>query len=199
MGGQLSDVAWPWQTSRLRIRRAVPGDAEATWRFRRLPEVFEWITSGSSDAGDYHERFRSPDRLPLTLIIELPEPVEPRVIGDLMLRVEDAWSQAEVRPLAEATQAELGWTLDPAYGGRGYATEAVKAAIDISFGPLGLRRVVAKCFADNTASWRLMERVGMRREAHAVRDGLHRDGTWRDGYTYALLREEWPLASGDDQ
>ena len=126
MGGQLSDVAWPWQTSRLRIRRAVPGDAEATWRFRRLPEVVEWITSGSSDADDYHERFRSPDRLPLTLIIELPEPVEPRVIGDLMLRVEDAWSQAEVRPLAEATQAELGWTLDPAYGGRGYATEAVR-------------------------------------------------------------------------
>jgi RimJ/RimL family protein N-acetyltransferase len=59
---------------------------------------------------------------------------------------------------------------------------------------LRLRRVFATCFADNTGSWRLMEKLGMRREAHNVRDSLHRDRGWLDGYTYALLADEWRAA-----
>ncbi|MEQ4497933.1 GNAT family N-acetyltransferase, partial [Nocardioides kribbensis] len=85
----------------------------------------------------------------------------------------------------------LGWVLDPAYGGQGLATEAVGALLGVCFDALGLRRVVADCFADNTPSWRLMERVGMRREAHTVGDSLHRSRGWLDGLTYALLAEEW--------
>ena len=56
---------------------------------------------------------------------------------------------------------------------------------------LRLRRVVATCFADDERSWRLMERVGMRREVYAVDDALHRSGRWLDGFGYALLAEEW--------
>ena len=62
---------------------------------------------------------------------------------------------------------------------------------DLSFEDLRLHRVTAICFADNQASWRLMERVGMRREAHHVRDSLHRTGQWMDTMVYALLGEEW--------
>jgi RimJ/RimL family protein N-acetyltransferase len=47
--------------------------------------------------------------------------------------------------------------------------------------------VVARCFSDNEASWRLMERLGMRRELHAVRASLHRSGEWLDVYGYAML------------
>jgi RimJ/RimL family protein N-acetyltransferase len=61
----------------------------------------------------------------------------------------------------------------------------------ICFEDLGLRRVTAECFAGNESSWRLMERVGMPREAHNVRDSLHRSGEWLDGYGYTLLAEEW--------
>jgi len=56
---------------------------------------------------------------------------------------------------------------------------------------LGLRRVTASCFAANEATWRMMERVGMRREVHTVRDSLHRSGAWLDGFGYALLADEW--------
>jgi RimJ/RimL family protein N-acetyltransferase len=66
----------------------------------------------------------------------------------------------------------------------------------LCFDVLRLRRVTADCFADNTASRRLMERVGMRREAYTVRDSLHRSGAWLDGTAYALLQEEWEQASG---
>ena len=111
-----------------------------------------------------------------------------QVVGDLMLQVEDSWAQGDVeRP----QQATLGWVLDPEHGGHGYATEAVAALLRISFEDLGLRRVRAYCFAENEPSWRLMERLGMRREEHSVRDSLHRTRGWLDGYAYALLADEW--------
>jgi len=59
------------------------------------------------------------------------------------------------------------------------------------FVELGLRRVYAQCFADNAASWRIMEKLGMRREEYAVRDSLHRSGQWMDGMRYAILSDEW--------
>ena len=88
-------------------------------------------------------------------------------------------------------QAELGWVVDPAYAGQGLATEAARAVLRICFEDLGLRRVTAQCFADNVASWRLMERLGMRREQYTVRDSLHRSGKWMDGMAYAILGDEW--------
>ncbi|HYF73982.1 MAG TPA: GNAT family protein [Nocardioides sp.] len=183
----LSAVSWPVRTDRLAIRPATADDLGATWEFRRLPEVGEWVTWQAGDRDAYAEMFLAPDRLGSTLVIERDD----TVVGDLMVRVEDAWAQGEVASRAAGVQAELGWTLDPAHAGRGYATEAVRELLRICFEDLGLRRVTALCFADNTASWRLMERVGMRREAHNVRDSLHRSGEWLDGYAYALLADEW--------
>ena len=88
-------------------------------------------------------------------------------------------------------QAELGWVIDPACAGNGFATEAASALLRICFVELGLRRVYAQCFADNAASWRIMEKLGMRREEYAVRDSLHRSGQWMDGMRYAILSDEW--------
>lgn len=185
MDSPLDAIDWPLRTERLTIRRVRDGDVEATWAFRRLDEVSHWITMEPQDLEAYREMFTEEERLANTLVMEL----DGVVVGDLMLAVEDAWAQTEVRDQAAGVQAELGWVLDPAYGGKGLATEAVVALVDLAFGPLGLRRVVANCFADNEASWRLMERIGMRREAHMVRESLHRSGQWLDGFTYALLAE----------
>jgi RimJ/RimL family protein N-acetyltransferase len=128
-----------------------------------------------------------PGRLERTLVVELAGVV----IGDLMIRVEDAWAQVEVKEQARGVQAELGWVLDPGHQGKGYATEAVRALLGLCFDALGLRRVTAGCYAPNEASWRLMERVGMRCEVHTVRDSLHRSGEWVDALGYALLADEW--------
>lgn len=114
-----------------------------------------------------------------------------------MLRVENGWAQREVSVQAQNVQAELGWVIDPDYLGVGYATEAVGALIELCFAELGVRRVVAGCFAANKPPWRLMERVGMRRESHTRRDSLHRDLGWQDGYTYALLADEWAESNPD--
>ena len=115
-----------------------------------------------------------------------------------MLAIEDSWAQSEVADQARGVQAELGWCLDPDHGGQGYATEAVGWLVRLCFDTLGLRRVTANCFADNTASWRLMERIGMRREIYAVRESLHRSGDWLDGMGYALLADEWRAARASE-
>lgn len=183
-------VDWPVRTDRLTIRPAVPADAEATWAYRRLPEVAHWITAAPSDTAAYVAHFRDPDRLAKTLVVELAGVV----IGDLMVVIEDGWGQAEVAERVRGVQAELGWVLHPDHGGSGYATEAVAALVRICFEELGLRRVTAQCFVANESSWRLMERLGMRRELHSVQESLHRSGTWLDGYGYALLAQEWGAA-----
>ncbi len=63
--------------------------------------------------------------------------------------------------------------------------------IRLCFEDLALRRVTASCFADNEPSWRLMGRLGMRREVHTLAESLHRSGQWLDGVGYALLANEW--------
>jgi len=186
----LADIAaltWPKHTERLSIRPVTPDDFKALWQIRRQDSVGRWMTSTSSDWDRFVELMSDADRMAKTLVMER----EGVVIGDLMLAPEDAWAQTEVAERAKEVQAEIGWCLDPAEEGNGYATEGVREVIRIAFEELGLRRVIAHCFADNEPSWRLMERVGMRREVYNVKESLHRSGEWLDGMTYALLAEEW--------
>jgi RimJ/RimL family protein N-acetyltransferase len=186
------DLTWPVRTERLSIRPAVQDDLAAMWQIRRQDSVGRWMTDASKDWDAFVALSAETKRLDSTLMIER----DGIVVGEVMLKIEDAWSQSEVRDRATGVQAELGWCLDPEYEGHGFATEAVRELIRISFDDLGLRRVTALCFADNEPSWRLMERVGMRREAHNVQDSLHRELGWRDGLVYALLADEWRAAVG---
>ena len=182
-------------TERLTLRPATADDVEATWRYRRLEGVSEWITGCPADLDAYRVRFIDPERLAATVIVTLGGSATGPVIGDFMLRREDAWAQLEVAERARGRQAELGWVVDPDHARRGYATEAVRELLRYCFEELGVRRVTANCFLENDISWRLMERLGMRRETHAVRDSLHRSGRWLDTVAYAMLDDEWPLAA----
>lgn len=183
----LDAVSWPVRTARLQLRRATADDAGAMWEYWQLETVNHWLTRAPATFEEHRLAFERPTFLAKMLVVEL----EGVVIGDLMVSVEDAWAQAEVAERARGVQAELGWVLDPEHTGQGYATEAVRELIRICFTDLALRRVTAGCFAGNEASWRLMERVGMRREIHTVRESLHRSGAWLDGMGYALLADEW--------
>jgi RimJ/RimL family protein N-acetyltransferase len=183
----IENVSWPLTTERLAIRPAEVSDAAAFYGYRRLDEVSEWLPRLSTDEAAVVERFRDDEFRRRTLVIE----VDGRVIGDLYLSISDAWAQAEVQDRTVDAQAEIGWALSPAHQGRGLAFEAVRRLMELCFDELGLHRVFATCFADNVASWRLMEKLGMRREAHTVKDSLHREKGWLDGFTYALLAEEW--------
>lgn len=82
--------------------------------------------------------------------------------------------------------AEIGWVLHPDHGGRGYASEAVRAVLELGVGHYRLHRIIARMDARNTASARLAERLGMRQEAHFRQDWWSK-GEWTDTLVYALL------------
>ncbi|MEH1779731.1 MAG: GNAT family protein [Nostoc sp.] len=88
------------------------------------------------------------------------------------------------------SKGEIGWSLHPNYQGRGYATEAAQVLLSYGFRHHNLHRITSICDTRNTASYMLMERLGMRREGHFKQSQLIQ-GAWQDEYIYALLIEEW--------
>lgn len=173
-------------TERLTLRPVREQDVERMLEYRNLPEVTRWLLRTDVDPVAFRAAWRR--------AVEDPHDHSMAVIlGDVMigtvsLDVVDGMGQPGV-PLR--TEAEVGYIFDPAYGGHGYATEAVAAVVAHAFDGLGVRRITAGCFADNLASVRLLEKVGMRREQYGVGDSWHAELGWVDGYTYALLAEAW--------
>jgi RimJ/RimL family protein N-acetyltransferase len=114
----------------------------------------------------------------LTLGVEIIATGE--LIGDVILM----WHSAEHRG------GEIGYVFNPAFAGHGYATEAAHRVLHLAFDDLGLHRVMARVDADNHSSARLAARLGMRQEAHLVKNEWFK-GRWSDELDFAILEEEW--------
>jgi ribosomal-protein-alanine N-acetyltransferase len=87
-------------------------------------------------------------------------------------------------------EAEMGYELDSRYWKQGYATEAAGAMMDFGFQELRLHRIWAHCIAENVASARVMERLGMRFEGRLYETEWMK-GRWWDSLLYAILDREW--------
>ena len=173
------------QTTRLLVRRFQDGDLPAFIEYRNDPEV---------------ARYQSWDSIPeakgLAMIQEQIR-IEPGVPG---LGFQFAIALKETGQLAgdcglfvqvqDARQAQLGITLARPHQGQGLATEAVNAVLDYAFINLDLHRVVATVDVENARSAALMERVGLRREGHFIKNAWFK-GHWSDEYLYAVLQAEW--------
>ena len=170
------------RTERLQLRPVRDEDIDRILAYRNLPEVTRWLIRTEVDPAAFREAWRRAAEDPHDHSAAVT--LDGTVIGTVSLDVVDGLGQPGM-PLR--TEAHLGYTFDPTYGGHGYATEAVLAMVAHAFDRLGVRRITAGCFADNLASVRLLEKVGMRREQHGVGDSWHAERGWIDGYTYALL------------
>ncbi len=174
------------RTERLELRPVRDEDIDRILEYRNLPEVTRWLLRTEVDPASFRAAWRRAAEDPHDH--SMAATLDGVVIGTVSLDVLDGMGQPGMPP---RTEARLGYIFDPAYGGRGYATEAVAATVAHAFSRLGVRRITAGCFADNLASVRLLEKVDMRREQHGVGDSWHADLGWVDGYTYALLAETW--------
>jgi len=87
-------------------------------------------------------------------------------------------------------QGAIGWSLGIDHRGKGYVTEGARALISYAFTALALHRIRATTSSINPASWKVMERIGMRKEAHFHEVEL-RDGEWIDVLVYGILAKEW--------
>jgi RimJ/RimL family protein N-acetyltransferase len=174
------------RTERLELRPVRDEDIDRILTYRNLPEVSRWLLRTEVEPTSFRQAWQRAAEDPYDHSVAVT--LDGVVIGTVSLDVVDGMGQPGMPP---RTEAQLGYVFDPAYGGRGYATEAVMAMVAHAFDRLGVRRITAGCFADNLASVRVLEKVGMRREQHGVGDSWHAELGWVDGYTYALLAEQW--------
>lgn len=92
---------------------------------------------------------------------------------------------------------EIGWVLNRAYHHQGFAYEAAFAMCNHAFKFKGIHRIIATCQPENQASWKLMERLKMRREAE-FKECIPYQDTWWDEYYYAILASEWHDMQGEE-
>ena len=179
------------ETDRLILRDFVPDDAAAVASYRADERYWRFYGEPGdilAGAREHVELFigwqQAEPRTHFQLAIVVKE--TGRLIGNCGLRLRDQVSYG----FSSLHEADIGYELDPAYWGRGYATEAVSALVDFGFSQRSLHRVWTYCIADNEPSWRLMERIGMRREGLLKQNVLHQ-GQWADTLVYGLVAEEW--------
>lgn len=181
-------VSLPITTERLTLRSFRPGDEDDVFAYRSVESVVRYIPGDPKTreqvADLVAERATNgridPTSPNLTLAVEL----DGRVIGDVLILLEGLGG-------ADGRQAEIGWVFAQDVAGQGYATEAARAITDAAFREVGVHRVWAELEPENTASSRVCERLGMRREAMFVKASWFK-GEWTDLAVYALLAEEWP-------
>jgi RimJ/RimL family protein N-acetyltransferase len=183
-------LAWPRRTDRLTLRPATTSDLPAVFAIRSRADVAEWMPDHPTSYDEWLLRLGRSGAVDRMLVMEAAG----AIVGDLYLHVEDAWAQAEVRDSGKQAQAEIGWCLSPDHQGRGYVTEATTELLRICFAELGVRRVTAQAFAENTPSLRVMDRLGMVCEGRFRAESLHREHGWVDGVVYALLKDDWEAA-----
>jgi RimJ/RimL family protein N-acetyltransferase len=108
-----------------------------------------------------------------------------RLVGDITL----IWRSAAHR------QAEVGFVFHPDHHGHGLATEAAAALLRLGFEELGLHRIYGRLDARNAASARVLEKLGMRREAHLVENEWVK-AEWTDEAIHGMLDREWEARAG---
>jgi RimJ/RimL family protein N-acetyltransferase len=171
---------WPLTTERLVLRPFDASDGEAfvdAWADEAWTSM---LLTRPMNRAEVVEMIRRRTEPASGEIIGLAIVHDGVVVGDVMLHLQGVG----------LSEAEIGWTILPQHGGKGYATEAARALLRLGFEHYGLRRVVANLDARNDRSAALCERLGMRREVDKVADFWSK-GQWTSSYEYALLRDEW--------
>ncbi len=169
----------PRETPRLILRAIDIGDWRAIHRYMSDPVVTAWLPEGVMNeeqsrafavkhAGDKPEALAVLSR------------TSNEMIGHMVFH---PWFAPETH--------EIGWVFAREHQRRGYATEAARSLLAYAFESLRCHRVIATCQPQNVASWRVMEKLGMRREGHFRKCIFRAPGEWWDEYFYGILDEEY--------
>jgi RimJ/RimL family protein N-acetyltransferase len=182
---------YPIETERLTLRPFATSDHAALLAIHSRPDVARyvyWAPRGSEEVSEVLAEKVAGAKLEhegdvLHLAVVLRE--EGTLVGDVLFM----WRSLVHR------SAEVGFMFHPQHHGRGYATEATAELLRLGFEELGLHRMYGRLDARNTASARVLEKLGMRREAHLVENEWVK-GEWTDEAIYAMLDREWEARAG---
>jgi RimJ/RimL family protein N-acetyltransferase len=172
-------------TARLLIRDYLPEDCGQAAEIAADPEVVRYVRWGPNDRAATEAFIRSAmdealhqPRRNYTLAVACRD--KGTIVGGCSLEIR--------RP--HDREGQMGYHLGRPYWGSGYATEIAAGLLDFGFRTLGLHRISATADVRNTASWRVMEKVGMVREGR-LRRHMSQRGEWRDSYLYSILEDDY--------
>jgi ribosomal-protein-alanine N-acetyltransferase len=171
------------ETVRLRLRAVDASDWPSVFAYMSDSRVTAFLPQGLLDAEAaraFALRHSSKDGEAVAVV----EKATGRMIGHMPFH---PWQAPET--------IEIGWALGHQHQGKGYATEAGHALLAYAFERLKAHRVIATCQPDNVASWRVAEKLGLRREGHFRACIFRAAGIWWDEFFYALLAEEYFASS----
>jgi aminoglycoside 6'-N-acetyltransferase len=158
-------------------------DARAFLDYKKLPESQAFISRTVDTLEESQTLITSgmsePDSLFCALVIH------DQVIGDIGGR---RYRPESLGPIPEEWDFYLGCSVHPRIWNRGVASAAVALLVPALHQQVGVRRVVAKAFADNEASIRVLTKNGFRLGGTECAAVLSRDGHWLDDCTLAHLR-----------
>ena len=176
-------------TDRLILREFVPDDWPAVLAYQSDPRYlryYEWTGRTEADVRAFVQMFvdqqQQQPRTRFQLAITLKE--DGRLIGNAGIRV-----VADRNPVSTFYEADIGYELAPDAWGHGYATEAARAIVRFGFQELGLHRISADTVADNTASARVLQKVGLTLEGR-LRDKEFYKGRYWDVLLFGMIQEE---------
>jgi ribosomal-protein-alanine N-acetyltransferase len=177
-------------TERLRLREFVIEDWRAVQAYHQDPRYQRYYPERAlSDTAEHAfvlgfiEDQNAKPRLYYQFALQLLQ--TGKLIGNVGIRLR---SLGKREP--EARQADIGYELDPAYWGRGFASEAARAVLEFGFMELRVHRIWAYCLAENLASAHVLEKLGMRLEGR-LREDEYFKGRWWDSLIYAILEQQW--------
>lgn len=177
---------YPIRTERLLLRPIVAADAQSMLRYKVDAENVRYVPYGPLALDEIEERIATRwagtrfEKQDDAVCLAVVEQESEQLVGDVVL----FWRSENDR------EGEVGYILDPAFSGRGYAAEAVSTLLALGFDGLGLHRIAARIDERNTASAKVVERLGFRREARLVESSWFK-GEWTTMLIYALLEDEW--------
>ena len=177
---------WPLETSRLTLRPFVESDFDAVFAMRSDPEVALYLYQEPLSPDETRSRLERNMALSAWtaegdwLSVAVVERATGLTVGDLAFH----WVSERDRT------AEVGFVFDQRHQGKGFATEAARALLEWAFGSAGFHRVIGRTEARNVASARVLEKLGMRLEAHFVENEWVK-GEWQSELVYAILDREW--------
>ncbi len=168
-------------TERLYIRRFRESDSEDLYAYTSNPTVlkFEPFKPMTREETLEETKWRVKDERFLAVCLK-----NGKMIGNLYFSKGDFDTY------------EVGYVFNETYWGNGYATESLQALLEHAFVEIGVRRIIAKCDPQNRSSWKLLERVGMRREGTLIQNVYflkNDEGNpiWKDTYEYGILKSEY--------
>jgi len=173
------------ETERLTLRKFSAEDWKDLYEYLSQDKVVQYEPYDAFSEEECHEEAKKRAKQDFFWAVCLKE--NQKVIGNLYFQQQEP---------KEFLTWEISYVFNPLYCGKGYATESCREILNYGFDKLGAHRIVARCNPPNTSSWKLLERIHMRREGYLLKNKyLKVNGRgkpiWSDTYEYGILRDEW--------